>query len=431
MTRFAHPKSPTPSREVWGWAMYDFANSGYTTVVLSAVYNAYFVGVVAGHLGTGQATLLWTLALGASNALVILSAPLIGAIADATGTKKRFLAVSTLTCVLSTGFLSLTPPLPVAFALLLLSNFAFATGENLISAFLPEIAPSGRMGRISAFGWALGYLGGLFVLGLCLLLIQGAVQRGIPSNKAVPLTMALVAICFSLASLPTFYWLKERGPSGSSSKLTVGVGFWRLRQTLRNARSLSELRRFLLAALAYACGTFTVIMLAGVYAQAVFGFDAREIITLMVALNLAAAQGAYGFGYLQDRWGSIPALTLSLSLWVVTLILAFWAPERQAFWVAAMGVGIALGGSQSVGRALLGLLTPPGRYAEFYGLWGMTLRLASMVGPLSYGAIAGLTGGNLRLGLLSTIGYFLVGLLLAAGISETKGRAQALEKPRG
>ncbi len=423
--------SPHHRREIWGWAMYDFANSGYTTVVLTAVYNAYFVGVVAGDLGTGRATLLWTLALGLSNALVILSAPLIGAIADARHAKKRFLAVTTAVCVLATALLGLTDRIGWAMALIVLSNLAFATGENLISAFLPEIAPEGEMGRISAFGWSLGYLGGITVLGLCLAAIQTATRVGMSASHVVPLAMVIVALCYGSAALPTFLWVSERrldpGPSGRAGLMVAGFG--RLKRTWRELRGFQDLRWFLGAAFAYACGSFTVIVLAAVYAREVFGFGTTETMALIGLLNLAGAGGAFGFGQLQDRRGSVPALGLSLLLWGVSLGMAYGAQTRSAFWGAALGVGVALGGSQSVGRALLGLLSPPGRLAEFYGFWGMTLRLAALVGPVSYGVIAELTGGNLRLGLLSTAAYFLGGFWLLTHVDEKRGREQA-KQPR-
>lgn len=415
-------RPPQPfSREIRAWAMFDFANSSYSTVVLTVVYNAHFVAEVAGKLGTGRATLLWTLALGLSNGLVILSAPLIGAIADAWGAKKRFLAVSTLACAVSTALLGLTGNLPLAMALLILSNLAFATGENLVAAFLPEIAPPGRMGRVSAFGWSLGYLGGLTVLALCLATIG---PQGHP--RGVAIAMGIAALVYGISTLPTFLWVRERrGLTVPRPHGTLTIGFTRLKRTASEVGRFRDLRWFLAAGFAMSGGTFTVIVLAGVYAHEVFGFGTPELLLLFMVLNLVAAAGATGFGLLQDRWGSLPALTLSLGLWIAALCLAFLAPNRPTFWMAAIGVGAALGGSQSIGRALLGILTPMGRFAEFYGLWGMTLRLAALVGPLSFGIITVLSGGNLRLGVLSTTAYFLAGAILLLQVDEKRGRDEA------
>ncbi|MNR86889.1 Vacuole effluxer Atg22 like protein [compost metagenome] len=420
------PKRVT--REIWAWAMYDFANSGYSTVVLTAVYNAYFVGVVAGQLGTGRATLLWTLALGLSNSLVILSAPLIGAIADARGTKKRFLALSTFICAVSTAILGVTGNLPLAVTLLILSNLAFATGENLVAAFLPEVAPEGKMGRVSAFGWSLGYLGGLSVLGLSLALVGTHAQQG--SSHGVPLALGLAALIYGIAALPTFIWVPERRAlAAAPPRGYLKTGFGRLKRTADEIETFPDLRWFLAAGFAMASGTFTVTVLAAVYAHEVFGFATSELLGLFMVLNVVAAGGTIGFGQLQDRWGSVPALNLSLGLWIASLGLAFMAQNRPTFWAAAIGVGVAMGGSQSMGRALLGMLTPPERFAEFYGFWGMTVRLAAVVGPLSFGAIVAGTGGNLRLGLLSTATYFLLGMLLLTRVDERRGRARAHHAP--
>ncbi|HEX2278023.1 MAG TPA: MFS transporter, partial [Candidatus Tectomicrobia bacterium] len=201
--------SPVTRRELFAWAMYDFANSGYTTVVLTTIFNAYFVGVVAGGAGGlpgGTGTLLWTVAVSIPNALVLLSAPVLGAIADHYAAKKRLLLITTTGCVLCTALLALAGPgdVKLAMGLVVLSNLTFATGENLIAAFLPEISHRERMGRVSAYGWALGYFGGLVVLGLCLAYVAWAQRRGLDSTQYVPVTMLIVAAVFALAATPTF-----------------------------------------------------------------------------------------------------------------------------------------------------------------------------------------------------------------------------------
>jgi len=197
-------------REVWAWAMYDFANSGYTTVVITAIFGAYFVSVVAD--GADWGTLAWTSALAVSYALVMLTGPLIGAYADVHAAKKRLLAATTIGCVLGTAALAWVGrgDLALAVALIVISNYCFGTGENLIAAFLPEIAKGEAIGRVSGWGWSLGYLGGLFCLGACLLYLNAATGRGLATEDAVPGTMLITAAIFALASLPTFLLLKER-----------------------------------------------------------------------------------------------------------------------------------------------------------------------------------------------------------------------------
>src|SRR5262245_9385812 len=195
--------------------MYDFANSGYTTVVLTTIFNAYFVEVVAGRAGglpAGMGTLLWTVAVSIPNVLTLVSAPILGAIADHYAAKKRFLLVTTIGCVLCTALLALTGPGDVwlAVSLVVLSNLTFATGENLIAAFLPEISSQDDMGRVSAYGWAVGYPGGLTVLGVCLAYVAWAQRNGFDATQYVPVTMLIVAGTFALAATPTFLWLKEQ-----------------------------------------------------------------------------------------------------------------------------------------------------------------------------------------------------------------------------
>jgi UMF1 family MFS transporter len=425
------PGSPlVPRREVFAWAMYDFANSGYTTVVLTTIFNAYFVGVVAAGapgLPPGAGTLLWTVAVSMPNALVLFSAPVLGAIADHYAVKKRLLLITTSGCVMATALLALAGPGDVwlAMALLVVSNLAFATGENLIAAFLPEISHQDDMGRISAYGWSLGYLGGLLVLGVCLAYVAWAQQHGVEAARYVPGTMLIVAAVFALAATPTFLWLKERAvpAPAAPSEPYLAAGFRRLRRTLAESARFRDLRRFLAALTVYYCGINTVVVLAAVYAQEVMGFGTSETIMLVMVVNVTAAAGAFIFGQLQPVLGSVPTLMLTLAVWIVASVLAFVSDSRAGFWLVANLVGVALGSSQSCGRALVGQFSPPRRAAEFFGLWGLAGKLAAIVGPLSYGLITYLTAGNHRLAILSTVCFFAGGLLILATVNERRGRA--------
>jgi MFS transporter, UMF1 family len=422
-------------RELLAWAMYDFANSGYTTVVLTTIFNAYFVGVVAGRSGTlprGMSTLLWTVAVSVPNALVLLSAPVLGAIADHYASKKRFLLVTTIGCVLCTALLALAGPGDVwlAMSLVVLSNLTFASGENLIAAFLPEISHQEHMGRVSAYGWALGYFGGLVVLGLCLAYVAWAQRHGLDATQYVPVTMLIVAAVFALAAMPTFLWLRERAipvPLGPGEHY-FKIGFHRLRRTLAESRRFRDLFRFLIALTIYYCGINTVVVLAAIYAQEVIGFDTRDTIVLVMVVNVTAAVGAFLFGQVQDRLGSVPTLAVTLLIWIAATSLAFMVDSRAGFWLVANLVGVALGSSQASGRALIGQFAPPTRAAEFFGLWGLAGKLAAVVGPLSFGLITYLTAGNHRLAILSTVIFFAAGLALLATVNEQRGRAAALER---
>ena len=229
-----------PAREVWAWAMFDFANSGYTTVVITAVFSAYFVSVVAGN--APWATFAWTLALSVSYALVMLTAPLIGAYADAHARKKQLLWLTTLGCVGATALLVFAAPgaLGLAIVALVLSNYFFGTGENLIAAFLPELARPRALGRISGWGWALGYVGGLVSLGASLAYISWAQAAGQGATDFVPVTMVITAAIFALASLPTLLMLRERAVP--QPERTARNAWNQVRHTLRNLRQLPDLK---------------------------------------------------------------------------------------------------------------------------------------------------------------------------------------------
>ena len=410
--------------------MYDFANSGYTTVVITAVFSAYFVAEVAGN--AAWATFAWTAALAVSYALIMLTAPLLGAWADAHGAKKRLLVVTTLGCVAFTAALSMIGRGDVAAAIVLivLSNFFFGSGENLIAAFLPEIARGEALGRISGWGWSLGYLGGLFALGLCLVYVTHAQALGAPATSFVPVTMLLTALIFALASLPTFLFLRERAQPTAGARVAVRAVFAGLLETLRTARRYRDLRRFLFCLVFYQAGIQTVIALAAIYAQQAMGFSTRDTLMLILVVNVTAAIGAFLFGYLQDRAGHVRAIGIILACWIVTVLIAWRATDAAVFWLAANCVGLCLGSSQSAGRALVGYLSPPGRQAEFFGLWGLAVKCSSILGPLTYGIVSWLTGGDHRLAILLTGSYFVVGLFLLAGIDAERGREAALRDAR-
>ena len=423
-------RSDVRPRELWAWAMYDFANSGYTTVVITALFNAYFVAVVAGD--APWATLAWTAALSVSYALIVASAPLIGAWADRHAAKKRLLAITTAGCVLFTALLYFAQPetLWLAIVCVIASNFFFGSGENLIAAFLPEISRTRALGRVSGWGWSLGYLGGLTTLGLCLIYVAWAEAQGRAAAQFVPVTMLITAGVFALASLPTFLLLRERAVPRVARDARCGEAWRKVWQTLRRLRQFPDLSRFLLCSLFYQAGIQTVITLTAIYAAQAMQFNTQRILLLVLVVNITAALGAFLFGHLQDRIGHVRAIALTLAGWIVTILLAWMAREPALFWTAANLAGLCLGASQSAGRAFVGVLTPPSRLAEFYGFWGLAVKLAAIAGPLTYGVTTWLTGGDHRCALLLTGCYFVVGLLLLSGVQATRGRRTALHADR-
>jgi UMF1 family MFS transporter len=416
-------------REVFGWAMYDFANSGYTTVVITAVFAAYFVGGIA--KGAPWAAFAWTAALSVSYAIVMLTMPAIGAWADLRAAKKRVLIVATTGCVLATAALALTPRfagasggVALAMLLVIVSNAFYSYGESLTGAFLPELATPEGMGKVSGWGWSFGYVGGMLALGICLAYVLWSQARGLPAAHFVPVTMLITAAIYGTAACATFALLPERARPQTSGR---ELGAWQqLRATYRQARAYRDFMWLLVCTVCYQGGVAVAITLAAIYAEQVIGFVASETMVLIFVLNIAAALGAFGFGYIQDRIGHKISLAGTLVAWIAVCVIAALVTTKGGFWWAAAIAGLAMGSSQSAGRAMTGYLAPPLQLAEFFGLWTFATRLASIIGPLSFGAITWATGGNQRIAILSTAVLFVAGLLLLLPIDMRRGREAAL-----
>jgi MFS transporter, UMF1 family len=414
-------------REVFGWAMYDFANSGYTTVVITAVYAAYFVGGIAQK--AEWATFAWTLALSISYAIVMLTMPSIGAIADMRAAKKKFLMVFTAGCVVSTAALALTGPgtVALAFFLIVVSNLFYSYGETLTAAFLPELAKQEALGKVSGWGWSFGYFGGMLALGISLGYVLWAQSKGIPAEKFVPVTMIITAMIYGGSALVTFKLLKERAQPNPKALQESGLkaSFSQLKATFQNARKYTDFMWLMLCAVFYQGGVMVAISIAAIYAEQVIGFQPQETMVLIFVLNLAAAVGAFAFGYFQDRVGHKFGLGITLVGWIATCIIAALTTTKGGFWYAAALAGICMGSSQSAGRAMAGMFAPKAQLAEFYGLWGFATRLASIIGPLTYGAITWMTGGNQRIAIASTTLLFVIGLLVLTKIDVKRGQQAA------
>ncbi|MCA3034216.1 MAG: MFS transporter [Rhodocyclaceae bacterium] len=419
-------------REVFGWAAYDFANSGYTTVVLTAVFSAYFVGGVAG--GADWATFAWTLTLAASSLLVMLTMPALGAYADLRAAKKRLLVLSTVGCVLATAALANAGPGDIVWAVVfvILSNAFFSYGESLIAAFLPELARPNSLGRVSGWGWSFGYFGGMLALGASLGYVLWAQAQGLPAAHFVPVTMLLTAGIYAGASLLTFALLRERAQPQAAGLAVAGAGgaglaasLAQLARTWRQARRYRDFTSLLACAVAYQAGISVVVALAAIYAEQALGFKQTDTMMLIFLVNIAAAAGAFAWGYVQDRIGHVRAIAITLVGWIVMTLLAALATTAPLFWGAAVIAGLCMGSSQSAGRALAGALAPEQQRAEFYGLWTFAIRLSAIIGPLTYGLITLLSAGNHRLAIISTGLFFVLGLVLLRKVNVARGMAAA------
>jgi len=419
--------------EQFAWAMYDFASAGYTTIVLTTVYNAFFVAVVAAEAGLqiGAATLLWTATLAIGNAVVLVTAPIVGAYADARAAKKRLLFAAAVGCVASTLVLARVPVGAVATAMVFVATslICFESGVNLVAAFLPELVPPARIGRLSGWGWGLGYIGGLATLALCLAYVSAAQARGESEIEFVPITLAITATVYAVASVPTFLFVRERATARAAP---AGGRLWRIAiervaATLRRARTHRDLFRFFVALAVFQSGVNTVIVVTAIYARSQFGVGQRELLALLMFVHVMAAAGSVGAGQLQDRFGAVRTLRWVLVAWIAALAFVASAANATQLWWAASIAGVALGGSQSGGRAIVALFTPPARTAEFFGLWGLANRAASIVGPLTYGLVGAFASGAQRAALGVTLLFFVAGLALLRGVDEARGIAAARE----
>ena len=414
-------------REVFGWAMYDFANSGFTTVVITAVFAAYFVGGVAG--GAAWGPLLWTSTLAVSYAIVMLTMPALGAWADLRGAKKRLLAVVTALCVASTCALAFVQPgdLVLACVLVVLANTAYSWGESTSYAFLPELATATGMGRVSGWGWGLGYAGGMLTLGACLAYVLQAQAKGESAASFVPVTMVITALMYGAAALVTFALLKERSAGKTPTAQGAGLraSMAQLKRTWQQAQHFEDFKWLLLCTMFYQAGVAVAITLAAIYAEQVIGFQPSETMVLIFVLNIAAMLGALGFGYLQDAIGHKRALAITLVGWTATCFIAAATTDKASFWWAAGLAGVCMGSSQSCGRALAGLFAPPQQLGEFYGLWSFAMRLAAIVGPVMYGLITWALDGNQRVAIAATGLLFVAALLALKPLDVARGQAAA------
>jgi UMF1 family MFS transporter len=268
-----------------------------------------------------------------------------------------------------------------------------------------------------------GYFGGMLTLGLSLAWLLSAASRGTTAALAVPQTMLITAVVFALASLPTFFLLRERPARPADPAVgNAEAGIWQqLRRSIASLHTFPDLKRLLLCMTCYQAGIAVVIALAAVYAEQQMGFSQTDTMMLVFTVNIASALGAFGFGSLQDRMGHRRALALTLVGWVAMTLIAGLGESRMQFWIAAVLAGLCIGASQSCGRAMVGLLAPEPRLAEFYGLWSLAVRVAAVIGPITYGAVTWVSGGNHRLAILGTGVFFVAALAVLRTVDVERG----------
>ncbi|MGH9750010.1 MAG: MFS transporter [Candidatus Polarisedimenticolia bacterium] len=410
--------------ELLSWCLYDFADSSFTTIIVTVAYGLYFRTVVAGHLGTG-ADALWGAAIAGSMLVVSLCTPVLGAIADLAGRKKPFLVGFALMSMVFTALLNTVEPGDLISGVLLfaLANLGFEAAHVFYNGFLPEIATDDALGRVSGHGWALGYIGGLAALALTYPLTRGGFG---PENLArYRLAFPVVALFFLIFALPAFLLLRERAarsPAGILGSARGGVR--RLLATFHGVRRLPDLFRFLLAFFIYNDGVATVIAFSGIYAMHVVGFTVGQVYLLFLVTQITAFAGAFAAGHLVDRLGARPTIVLGLLLWCGVVAGAAVSRSVPVFMVVAAGASVGMGWVQTASRSLMGLLLPAGRNAEFFGFFGFTGKISAILGPLLYGQVAAATGSE-RAAVLSLLMFFVAGAVLMLRVDVAAGRTAA------
>lgn len=428
-------------KAIFGWSMFDFANSSFTTVMITAYFSIYFVNQLVGKskldlfgwsLG-GEA--LWGFCQGISQSLVIVTAPLLGALADFSGNKKGFLFITYVGCALFTFLLGFVHPgqVVMGMTLFIIANIAFSSGENFISAFLPEIAPPRLMGKISGVAWGVGYIGGIGSL-LLSVAILALVKDG------YPYVWMMIGAWFFIAGLPTFMYVPERHkkevmPPGQTMWT---VGFHRLKETWIHRRTFHQLSRFLWIFAIFTSGVNAVVVFAALIAKDVMHFNETQLGLFLIVINVSAVIGAFGSGPLADKFGSRQGILGALAMWLLALIFASLirvqpdtAPSTLTtvlFWIVGNMVGAAMGATYSASRALVGKFSPIARAGEFFGLWGMFGKLGAVIGPVSFGLMVNEFG--LRVSILALGVFFIVGFAAMFMIDEVDGLRAAADWDR-
>ncbi len=418
---------PASSKELWAWAMYDFANSSFTTLIVTVAYSVYFVQVVAGHLGQdGTAERIWFWGYAASMLVVAVLSPPLGAIADVRAIKRPFLIGCTLLCVVSTALLAFVQAGDIWPGLILfgIANIAFDLGFVFCSAFLVEITTSERMGRISGYGWGLGYAGGLLSLALAYPFIRGGFEAD--NLFLYRLSFAVTAVFFLVSALPTFMWLKERAvPQPIRTGETAWrQGFARLASTAKQVRRYRDLFAYLIAYLVYTDAINTVIVASAIFANKVLDFSPGDLIIYFLVTQVSAGLGSVAFGLLADRVGAKRTISTTLVMWILLAVCAALVQTQAQFYLIGLVAGAVLGANQATSRTLLGQFTPAGRQGEFFGFFSVTGKFAAVIGPVVYGEVTAWTGSQ-RWAIVTMAIFFAIGLLAFQAVDEERGKAAA------
>jgi len=390
------PPPPLDRRRILAWCLFDFANSAYSAVIVATVFSIYYVSHIVGN-ERGLGDLWWGRAISASLLGVVLTGPVLGALADRAGFRKRFFIAFTLLCIACIAlFTTLGPGMVLrGFALIALANFGFESSQIYYNAYLPDIAPPDRLGTVSGLGFGIGYLGSIAGLIVALPLVNA---------RQFDLLWLLVAAFFAVFSIPAFLALPGDRPRPETT--------FNIRRIFRDVLANRDLRRFLLAYFVYFDGVETTIVFSGIFAVTTLKFTTPEVIKLFLAVQFSALTGALLLARPTDRWGPKRVITLTLLLWIGVSVGAYFAQTKSTFVAVAVTAGLGLGSIQAASRALMASLIPPGKESELFGFYALCGKSSSVLGPLVFGAVSYLLGGDQRTAVVSVGLFFVVGLVL-------------------
>jgi len=414
---------PADRRGQIAWGMFDWANSPYTTLITTFVFSAYFAKAVVGNEVEGQS--LWGYTSAVAMAIVALSSPIFGAVADAGGPRKPFLAFFTFLCIVGSSMLWFAKPdptsIPLAVTFVVIGTVGFELGTVFYNAMLGDIASRERIGRLSGWAWGLGYVGGLVALVIALF---GFVQTDKPlfgldksSLEHVRVVGPLCAVWFAIFCLPLFLWTPDRPTRRLALGEAAKRGLASLVGTVRNLRQHANTFRFMIAAMLYLDGLVTVFALGGIYAAGVHKMGFQDIIVFGIALQLSAGIGAFAFGWIDDRIGSRQAAAIAVAGLFVSALGAVLADDKAWFWFWGQCFGIFGGPAQAASRALLSRLAPGELRTEFFGLYALTGKATAFTGPFLVATITAASGSQ-RIGLAGVLLFFAAGLAILMTVKE-------------
>lgn len=426
--------SNTGRRPVFAWAMYDFANSAFTTLVVTFIYATYFTKAIAPDEITG--TVLWSRAVTITALTVALLSPFLGAVADRGGHRKLFLLLTTIICVVATTGLYTVLPGSVIQALVwfVIANIAFEMGGVFYNAFLPDVAPANKIGRISGYGWSLGYVGGLLAMAIAMVALVNpetpwfGISREAGQN--IRATNLLVAGWFAVFSIPIFIWVHEDKSRISPPGTRLLREAWQqIRGTMREIRRYRELGLFLLARMIYNDGLVTIFAFGGIYAAGTFGFSFQKIMIFGIVLNLSAGIGAFAMGFLDDKLGGKRTILIATTGLLLATVIAAVTTSENMFWFAGIFIGLLAGPNQAASRSLMGRFTPPEKKNEFFGFYAFSGKATAFLGPLALGILTQQFNSQ-RAGIWVVAVLFILGGLLLTRVDEERGFAASSSRPK-